>query len=79
MPRFQLRILRRYPDGRSGVATDSDWIEADTAEQAIAQARSITDTVLAGTPGISMLSNAQGGVLWSIRKDMPRPDNLAGF
>ena len=79
MPCFRLRILKRPLDGRSGVATDSDWIEASTPDEAIAQAKVITDAVLADSAGVSMLLNEQDVPLWSERKRMPRPHGLGGF
>ena len=72
MARFLLRILRQRPQG--GVETDREWLDANTAEQAIAQAAAIANVALAGQSGIAMLSDPAEKLLWSHRENMPRPD-----
>ena len=79
MPRYQLRILRRLKDGGQPVETTHAWIEAVTTARAIAQAVRQTEAALKGWSGVAMLMNEGGAMLWSVRKDLPRPGGPGGL
>ena len=76
MAHFQLRVLRRDPE-RRGIETDSCWIESETPEQAISKAESVLASECTELPGVAMLSDAVGALVWSKRKDMPRPEDFS--
>ena len=78
MPRYQLRVLRRLKDGTSPVETTHAWIEAVNGARAIAQAIRQTEVALKGWSGVAMLMNEGGAMLWSVRKDLPRPSGPGG-
>ena len=79
MPRYQLRILRRLKDSTQPVETTHAWIEAVNGARAIAHAVRQTDAALKGWSGVAMLMNEGGAMLWSKRKDLPRPMGLGGL
>jgi hypothetical protein len=78
MPRYQLRVLRRSKDGTGSVETTHAWIEAVNGAQAITQAIRQTEVALTGWSGVAMLMNEAGAMLWSVRKDLPKPRELGG-
>ncbi|MCJ2079832.1 hypothetical protein [Methylobacterium sp. J-090] len=74
MGRFQLRTLRRPLNGQGPIETQHAWVEATSAEQAIAQGSFLSEAALEGWSGVSTLTNETGAMIWSVRKDMPRLD-----
>lgn len=72
MARFQLRTLRRPLNGEGPIETQHAWVEATSAEQAIAQATFLAEAALEGWSGVSILTNDTGAMIWSVRKAMPR-------
>lgn len=74
MGRFQLRILRRPLRSQGPIETQHAWVEATSAEQAIAQGKFLAEAALEGWSGVSILTNETGAMIWSVRKDMPRLD-----
>ena len=79
MPRYQLRVLRRLKGGADPVETTHTWIEATDGAGAIAQAVRQAEAALKGWSGVAMLMNEAGAMLWSVRKDLPRPSGLGGL
>lgn len=73
MPRYQLRVLRRRKDSSSPVETTHAWIEAVDGARAITHAMRQAEAALTGWSGVAILMNADGAMLWSVRKDLPRP------
>ena len=72
MARFQLRTLRRPLKGQGPIETQHAWVEATSAEQAIAQGTFLAEAALEGWSGVSILTSETGAMIWSVRKDMPR-------
>ncbi|WP_128562945.1 hypothetical protein [Methylobacterium crusticola] len=51
----------------------SEWVTADTAEDAVAHAQALTDQILDGASGVGMLSDEAENLVWSRRQDLPKP------
>ena len=79
MPRYQLRVLRRVKNGTAPVETTHAWIDAVNGARAIAQATRQAEAALTGWSGVAMLMNEGGAMLWSVRKDLPRPRGPGGL
>jgi len=79
MPHYQLRVLRRSKDGAGPVETTQAWIEATDGPSAIVRAAHQAEAALKEWSGVAMLMNEGGAMLWSVRKDLPRPTGLGGL
>jgi hypothetical protein len=74
MPEYRLQVARRRPQG--GVDTDFASFDAETDEAAIGRAAELSVQILGGQPGVSILIDPTGWMIWSERQKMPAPPSL---
>ena len=67
MPTFVLRVARREADGTFGLPVQEFVIEAASAPDAIAQAKSIDIDMIGLAANAIYLSDKAGRTLWSLR------------
>jgi hypothetical protein len=74
MPEYRLQIARRRQQG--GVDTDFVSFDAETDEAAVDRAAELSTQILGGQPGVSILVDPTGRMIWSERQKMPAPPSL---